>query len=415
MQSERTNTVIVGGGQAGLAMSEHLTSSGISHIVLERHRIAERWRSERWDSLVQNGPVWHDRFPSLKFNVSDQNSFGSKDEVVKYFETHAEKFNVPVRCGVEVLRVSRNPNQLTFTIETSCGVFEADNVVSATGAFQEPVIPPVVSDSMGLEQLHSSSYKNPDALAEGAVLVVGGGSSGAQIADELLRAGRSVFLSIGPTERPPRKYRGRDCVWWLGVLGKWDALPPSTGGKHVAIAVSGALGGITVDFRDMAHRGLTLVGSTKSCENGKITFADDLRENMKHADEDYLSFLRDADAYVDRFGIDLPLEPKAFELGEDPDCVVNPISEVDISQKGIRSIIWATGYTQNFEWLDLNTFDSSGRPEHHRGISSEPGIYFLGLPLQTARKSSFICGVWHDAKFVADHIATRSSYNAFSG
>lgn len=269
MRTERINTVIVGGGQAGLAMSEHLSSSGISHIVLERHRIAERWRSERWDSLVQNGPVWHDRFPTLKFNVRDQNSFGSKDDVVEYFETYADEFNVPVRCGVEVLRVSRSQNQLTFNVETSAGAFEADNVVSATGAFQDPVIPPVVPNASHLEQIHSSAYKNPDALTEGGVLVVGGGSSGAQIADELLRAGRNVYLSIGPTERPPRKYRGRDCVWWLGVLGKWDALPPSTGGKHIAIAVSGALGGVTVDFREMAHRGLKLVGSTMTFKNDR--------------------------------------------------------------------------------------------------------------------------------------------------
>ena len=413
MTKVEVNTVIVGGGQAGLAMSEHLSHCGISHVVLEKHRIAERWRSERWDSLVQNGPAWHDRFPTMKFAVEDQHSFVSKDEVVNYFEVYAEKNNVPIKCGVEVKRVSKNPNQLTFNVETTDISYEAENVVAATGAFQIPVIPPIIPSSTDIMQVHSSAYKNPDKLPAGAVLVVGAGSSGAQIADELQRSGRSVYLSVGPTERPPRQYRGRDCVWWLGVLGKWDSLPPATGGRHVAIAVSGAYGGNTVDFRALAERGVTLHGRACTYEDGVLTFADDLKQNMDHADSDFINFLKAADEYIERNGIDLPLEKEAYDLGVDPDCVNNPILSLDLREANINTIIWATGYSQDFSWLDVNAFEESGRPKHHRGVSEEPGIFFLGQPLQTARKSSFICGVWHDAKFLADLIQTRTNYNAY--
>lgn len=414
MQATKTNTVIVGGGQAGLAASEHLSRAGIPHIVIERHRIAERWRSERWDSLVQNGPAWHDRFPTLKFDVEDQDSFVSKNTVVEYFEAYAEKFNVPVRCGVNVERVYRPNGALHYCIETSDGNYEAENVIAATGAFQVPVIPPIIPESASLFQVHSAGYKNPEQLPEGNVLVVGAGSSGAQIADELQSSGRSVFLSLGPTERPPRAYRGRDCVWWLGVLGKWETLPPPTGGRHVAIAVSGVDGGKTVDFRALAKDGVTLLGQTKSFNDGVLTLADDLVENIAHADADYLSFLAEADAYVERFGLDLPLDEAAHDLGETPACVIDPIHEIDLNQENITSVVWATGYAQDFSWLEVDSLDENGRPKHVRGISEEPGLFFLGLPLQTARKSSFICGVWHDAKFVADHIETRSRYNAFN-
>lgn len=413
MQVTKTNTVIVGGGQAGLALSEHLSNSGVPHIVLERHRIAERWRSERWDSLVQNGPAWHDRFPSMKFDVGDQDSFVSKDTVVTYFEAYAEKFNVPIRCGVNVERVYRAPNTLHYTVETSDGTFEAENVVAATGPFQTPVIPSIVPESADLMQIHSADYKNPAQLPDGNVLVVGGGSSGAQIAEELQTSGKSVFLSLGPTERPPRAYRGRDCVWWLGVLGKWDTLPPPTGGRHVAIAVSGVDGGKTVDFRALAADGVTLLGLTSGYDDGTLTLADDLAENMAHADADYVSFLEQADAYVDRFGLDLPLEEDARILGDTPDCVADPILQVDLVKENVTAIVWATGYAQDFSWLEADALDEGGKPKHHRGISDQPGLFFLGLPLQTARKSSFICGVWHDAKFIADHIETRTNYNTY--
>jgi len=241
MPVETTHTLVVDGGQAGLAMSEHLGNHGIPHLVLERARIAERW-----DSLVANGPAWHDRFPGMAFSDVDRDAFASKEAVADYFVAYAEKIAAPVRCGVEVTEVRRNDGRPGFRAETSEGVIEALNVIAATGPFQRPIVPALVPDDSGVPQFHSCAYRNPDQLPGGAVLVVGAGSSGVQIAEELLDSGRRAYLSVGPHNRPPRRYRGLDFVWWLGVLGKWEAQFAEPGKEHVTIAVSGADGGHTV-------------------------------------------------------------------------------------------------------------------------------------------------------------------------
>ncbi|HVZ52822.1 MAG TPA: NAD(P)/FAD-dependent oxidoreductase [Pseudolabrys sp.] len=407
---EKTDTLVVGGGQAGVAMSEHLTKYGVPHLVLERSRIAERWRSERWDSLVANGPAWHDRFPGMAFSNTDPDAFVPKEKVADYIVAYAEMIAAPIRCGVEVKEVRRLANRGGFEVRTSDGMIEANNVVAATGAFQKPVLPSIASSIAGLPQMHSSAYRNPDQLPEGAVLVVGAGSSGVQIADELLGAGRRVFLSVGPHDRPPRAYRGRDFCWWFGVLGKWNASTPGPGTEHVTIAVSGARGGETIDFRRLAARGMTLVGLTKSYSDDTMFFADDLARNLARGDAYYMSLLDEADAFAARNGLDLPEEPDARKIDPDPPCVTNPILQLDLAAAGIASIIWATGFTVDYSWLKVDAFDEKGRPKHQRGVSTEPGIYFLGLPWQARRGSSFIWGVWHDAWYLADYIATQRKY-----
>jgi putative flavoprotein involved in K+ transport len=394
-------------------MSEHLSKCGVPHLVLERGRIAERWRSQRWDSLVANGPAWHDRFPGMEFPVTGPDGFPSKEEVADYFVAYAKQINAPIRCGVEVKLVQRNVGRPGFRVETSDGVIEANSVVAATGPFQVPVIPPLVPAAAGILQIHSSAYRNPAQLPKGAVLVVGAGSSGVQIADELQRSGRRVYLSVGPHDRPPRAYRGRDFCWWLGVLGKWDLETPGPGTEHVTIAVSGARGGETIDFRRLAAQGLTLVGMTKTYQDGVMTFAPDLAKNIARGDASLMSLLDEADAYVARNGLDLPEEPEARRIDPDPECVTNPIRELDLAKAGIATIIWATGFTVDYSWLKVDAFDEKGRPRHQRGVSTEPGIYFLGLPWQSRRGSSFIWGVWHDAKHVADRISTQRKYLAY--
>lgn len=407
MSVEVVDTLVIGAGQAGIAMSEHLSACGVPHLVLERHRIAERWRSERWDSLVANGPAWHDRFPGMEFAGMDPDAFAPKDGVADYFVDYARKIGAPIRCGVEVKDVRRNPGRPGFRVETSEGVIEAASVVAATGPFQRPVIPAVVPESAGIMQMHSNAYRNPAQLPEGAVLVVGAGSSGVQIADEILRAGKRVYLSVGPHDRPPRRYRGRDFVWWLGVLGKWDAEAPAPGTEHVTIAVSGAHGGHTVDFRRLAAQGMTLLGRTERFEDGAMVFAPDLAANIARGDANYLSVLDEADAYVARHGLDLPSEPGARVFDPDPGCVTDPVLRLDLAEAGIASIIWATGYALDFGWLKVDSFDANGRPQHRRGVSAEPGLYFLGLPWLSRRGSTFIWGVWHDAKYLAEHIAAQ--------
>ncbi|WP_127818612.1 flavin-containing monooxygenase [Microbacterium sp. CPCC 204701] len=405
--------IVVGAGQAGVAMSEHLTHSGIRHVVLERGRIAERWRSERWDSLVTNGPVWHDRFPGMEFADVAPDGFATKEQVAQYMTAYAEKFGGPVRCGVEVTAVRRAEGAAGFVVSATDGQYRAQYVVAATGAFQNPAIPALLPAEANIVQVHSSSYRNPGQLPSGGVLVIGAGSSGVQIAAELQRAGRQVYLAVGPHDRPPRRYRGRDFVWWLGVLDRWDAATPPLGAEHVTIAVSGADGGHTVDFRRLAAEGVVLVGRANSYADGVVRFGDDLARNIAAGDANYLELLAEADAYIERNGLDLPEEPEAKVLGSDPDCVTEPLRELDLAAAGVTSIVWATGFTSDYSWLPATSLDENGRPRHRRGVSPEAGIYFLGLPWQSRRGSSFIWGVWHDAKHVADHIAIQRMYAAY--
>ena len=399
------NTIIIGGGQAGLAASEHLNNNNIKHIIFERDRIVESWRSSRWDSLVANGPAWHDRFPTLEFSDTDPNSFVSKKRVVEYFEEFAKKIKVSIHLNVNVTKVERQSSSHRYLVTTSEGLYEADNIIVATGAFQDPIIPKIIPGDYQVNQMHSQNYKNPEQISDGAILVIGSGSSGSQIAEELRQSNRRVFFSIGPHDRPPRRYRGRDNVWWLGVLGKWEAKTPKPGTQHVTIAVSGYDGGKTIDFRKFANMGITLLGMTKECQNEKIFFQNDLKENIVNGDKNYLSLLDEADEYVKNNNLDFPEEPEARKFEKDHDCIINPILELDLNVSNIKNVIWATGYNNNFDWIKLDIFDEAGKPIHKNGVSEEKGLYFLGLPWLSMRGSSFIWGVWKDAKYLAEHIA----------
>ncbi len=408
-----TDTLVIGAGQAGIATSEHLTKAGIVHIVVEKGRIAEKWRSARWDSLVANGPAWHDRFPNLRFEKFGDDDFVPKEDIADYFVKYTEKFDMPIYTGVTVQSVQKNASRSGFVIDTDNGVILANYVVVATGAFQNPNIPPIAPQDNTIYQIHSSAYRNPSQLPEGNVLVVGAGSSGVQIADELQQSGRQVYLSVGTHDRPPRSYRGRDFVWWLGVLGLWD-LEATSHMEHVTIAVTGAHGAHgTVDFRKLAHNGMHLVGVTKAFKNGVVSFNNNLADNIRQGDKNLFELLDMADAYVARNGLDLPEQPELRKVLSDPECMTNPTLELNVQQANVTSIIWATGFKSDYSWLKVDAFNEQGYPAHQRGVSSEPGVYFVGLPWQSRRGSSFIWGVWHDAKHITDHITTRLTYMAY--
>jgi putative flavoprotein involved in K+ transport len=259
----------------------------------------------------------------------------------------------------------------------------------------------------GIVQMHSTAYRNPDQLPPGAVLVVGAGSSGTQIADELSRAGRRVYLCVGQHERPPRRYRGKDFCFWLGALGLWDAETRDPAKEHVTIAVSGAYGGHTIDFRRLAARGITLLGRADAFADGVMHFAPGLARDLAAGDANYLAVLDAADAYAAREGLDLPEDKAAHVVEPEPSCVSDPISRLDLREAGITTIIWATGFGFDFGWLQAGALDARGAPVHRRGITEVPGLYVLGLPFLSRRASSFIFGVEQDAARLAEHIAAR--------
>jgi putative flavoprotein involved in K+ transport len=408
---EKVNTIVVGAGQAGISMSEHLSNLGISHLVLEKGRVAESWRTARWDSLRANGPAWHDRLPSRKIESVPQDVFTPKDKLVEYLVDYAEQNKAPIRTGVSVLSVKKLPKKHGYHVVTSGGEYEAINVVAATGAFQVPVVPRIVPEDAPVQQIHSVQYRNPGQLPEGAVLVVGAGASGGQIAEELVSAGRKVYHSIGRHIRPPRFYRDREGAYWTGVLGRWDTVNRDTKARNIALAISGVHTKMPIDYRALAAKGAVLVGRTASYADGKLSFANDLADNIAFGNKSYLDTLDVIDRYIENNGLDLPEYPDARTLLPETEYEKNPILELDLAAAGITSIIWASGFKRDYSWLQVDTFEEDGTPIHEMGVGKEPGIYFLGLPFQTRRRSSFLFGVWYDAKYVADYIAMMQNYH----
>jgi putative flavoprotein involved in K+ transport len=406
MPPERIHTLVIGGGQAGLTMSHRLKQRGLPHLVLERHRIAERWRSERWDGLAFQFPNWSVKLPEFPFPHDDPDGFATTREIVDYIDAYAAFVAPPIRCGVEVTRLRRG-DELCFIAETTDGLIDADNVVVATGPYQRALVPDLLRDN-AIFQLHAGGYKNPKQLPPGAVLIVGAGASGAQIAEELRRAGRDVYLSVGRHTRLPRRYRGRDLMWWFDKLGFLRRTPEERGPPRPYPTISGAYGGHTIDLRRFAAAGITLLGRLQSAPQGIAHFAADLAENLAFGDAVYSEFLNFADAYVREHGLDMPQDPAARAKWPDPLCVTEPLRRLDLAASDIGAVIWATGYGVDFGWIDLPVLDARGEPRHVGGVTALPGLYFLGLPWMTTVNSSFLAGVGDDAAALAGHIADRT-------
>jgi len=404
MPVERVETLIVGGGQSGLTMSHMLSRRGCPHLVLERGRIGERWRSERWDGLRFQFPNWSVRLPEFPFPHSDPDAFATSAQIADFLDAYASFVKPPIRCGVVVTALRRHDGGSRFLADTSAGPIAAANVVIATGPYQRPVIPELLPKQDRIFQVHASAYRAPDQLPAGAILIVGSGASGAQIAEELARAGRRLYLSVGRHRRMPRRYRGRDLIWWLSEMGIDQTPVGSRGPDPTLPLITGAYGGHTIDLREFARQGIPLLGRLESAQGDTLRFAPDLAESLSRGDAAYLAFLDMVDAYVARMRMSLPEEPGARATIPDPPCVVEPLHRIDRRAAGIGSVLWATGYAFDYGWIDLPVLNERGEPRHDGGIAPVPGLYFLGLPWLSKMSSSFLSGVGDDAARLAEHI-----------
>ena len=407
--TEQIDTLIVGGGQGGLSTSYYLRQQGREHVVLEQaDQVAEAWRN-RWDSFTLITPNWMIQLPGAEYQGDDPDGFTTRDEVIAYFEDYVERFDLPIRYGIRVTSVE--PIEAGYLVSTDQAEFEAANVVIAAGMYQQPKIPTFSSNlSSEIRQLHSSEYRNPEGLPEGAVLVVGSAQSGCQIAEELYQSGRKVYLSVGSAARVPRRYRGKDVTQWFDELGFYartaDQLPSPKAKFAGSVHGTGKDGGHTINLHQFARDGVVLLGHIQSVQEDRIELAPDLMDNLANADNFEAEVVKQVDGYIEKTGLDAPTETLP-ELRDGFEAEV--ILELEPISAGITSVIWATGYRFDFSMVKLPVFDEDGYPVQERGVTEYPGLYFVGLPFLHTGKSGLLSGVGADAGHVVSTITTSGN------
>ena len=402
----RTEVIVIGGGQAGLAMSRALADLAVEHVVLERGRVAERWRSERWDSLRLLTPRWQSRLPGWSYAGPDPGGFMTRGEVVRFLEDYAGSFAAPVETGVAVTSVARDADG--YRVATSRGAWRACSVVIATGHCDRPLVPPLAAGlSPGVAQVVPSAYRNPGQLADGGVLVVGASATGIQLAAEIRRSGRPVILSAGRHARLPRRYRGRDIMDWLDRLGILRQTADQVGDleasrRSPSLQLVGSDDHSTLDLGVLMDQGVSLAGRTVAARGSRVEFADDLADSIAAADARRARLLEAIDAHIERWRMQAPPAEatRAIRPGPAP-------SSLDLEASGIRSVLWATGYRRDYSWLQMPVLDERGEIRHDGGVTSSPGLYVLGLRFLRRRNSSFLDGVGADAVELARHIERR--------
>ena len=404
------DTLIVGGGQAGLSVSYYLSRQGRNHLVLDQAaQAAEAWHNHRWDSFTLNSPNWTLRLPGVEYQEDDPDGFLPRDAIVKYFEWYLQRHHLPVRYGVRVNAVERYGDIYRVTTDTE--VLEASHVVIATGSYQRPKIPAFSAALPGnILQVTTSTYRHPDLLPPGAVLVVGSGQSGSQIAEELLQSGRRVYLCVSSARWVPRRYRSKDIFYWLDKIGFFDRTVdqlPSPAAKFAALPqLSGSDGGHTLNLHLLARQGVKLLGRLQDAREGKLFLAPGLQENLVKGDQYAAEMTHRIDGFIEKTGIDAPAEA----LPEMQDAYgVTEIQELDLKAAGITSVVWATGFTFDYSLVKLPVFDGDGYPIQTRGVTAYPGLYFVGTVWLTRLKSSLFMGVAEDAAYIAGQIAVRST------
>lgn len=401
----RHAVAVIGGGQAGLSVSWYLTKTGIDHVVFERERAAHAWRAERWDTFCLVTPNWQCQLPGFPYRGSDPHGFMLRDEIVAYMDGFIASFVPPLREGVAV-RYLRSDGQHGFRLEATDGIHSADQVVIATGGYQIPVIPRCAERLPGdILQIHSSLYRKPQSLPEGAVIVVGSGQSGCQIAEDLHLAGRQVHLCVGDAPRVSRRYRGKDVVEWLHLMGYYD-LPVHEHPLREGVRdktnhyVTGRDGGRDIDLRQRALEGMELYGRLLDIRGDRVLVADELALCLDQADQVSESIKNSIDGFISKKAIAAPEEAHYRPVWSPS----HERSEFDYRAAGITSIVWCIGFRADYTWIDLPVFNGRGRPSHVRGVSSFPGVYFIGLPWLYTWGSGRFSGVGRDAEYLAEHI-----------
>ena len=399
------SVVVIGGGQAGLSMSYHLTRKKIDHVVLEKSQIGHSWRNQRWDSFCLVTPNWQCNLPDFPYAGPEPKGFMKKADIVAYLEAFAASFQPPVFEGVAVKQLLKLEDGL-FEIQSTHGTLTAKQVVVAVGGYHKPRIPRLSEKIPAhIQQIHSSEYRNSEQLPEGNILVIGSGQSGCQIAEDLHLAGRSVHLSVGSAPRVARRYRGRDVVEWLAEMGHYD-MPVELHPQKEAVRgkanhyVTGRDGGRDIDLRMRAKEGMQLHGRLTDCVNGVLGFADDLTKNLDNADQSSENIKNMIDGFITKHGISAPDEARYIPVWK-PE---GGNSRIDLISENISGIVWSVGFESSFDWIDLPIFNGKGYPNHYRGVSREPGVYFLGLPWLHTWGSGRFSGVARDSAFLLEQI-----------
>lgn len=412
------DVVVVGAGQAGLGVSYFLQQAGRKHIVYERGRVGESWLSQRWDSFKLNTPNTLNVLPGLPYDGPEPDGFWSRDELVTYFRRYVERFALPVMTGVTVLGIERSDDGRSFVVETLTGGQAASSVLAravvvTSGSLQSPKLPPVHTRiPSGVLQLHTSGYRSAATLPPGAVVIVGSGQSGCQIAEDLLAAGRQVYLCASKVGRAPRRYRGRETMEWLLTIGFWDQTPADLEDPAMTRAPQPQISGVgryghSVSLQHLSREGAVILGRLVDVQDHTLMMGDDAAVYVRFADEASRKMKNNIDGYIAKAGITAPAPEDDPADVPDPEATcASPLRELNLTAANVSTIIWSTGFTGTFDWIHLPVLDAAGQPMHQRGVSPVPGLYFLGFPWLSKRKSGIICGIAEDAAYIADQVAT---------
>jgi len=417
--SDLLDAVVVGAGQAGLGSSYFLQRDGHAHVVFERGRVGETWLSQRWDTFQLNTPNFMNTLPGLPYQGPEPDGFWRQQELVAYFQDYVDHFRLPVQTGVKVISLAQAEDKSHFIVKAQVngGADETvlcRSVIVAAGIQCVPKIPGFHNKvPKDITQLHTADYRNPQALPPGAVVVVGSAQSGCQIVEDLLSAGREVYLCTGKAGRVPRRYRGRDIVEWWIDMRFWDVTYASLEDKSASRVPQPQVSGVgryghTISLQGLARQGAVILGRLHDVKDGTLILGDEAAANVRHGDETSQRFKNAVDAYIQKTGIEPP--PNEDDLADVPDpeskCA-SSIRRLNLEDADISTVIWSTGFSGDFSWIHLPIFDPDGMPIHQRGVSPADGLYFIGFPWLSKRKSGIIYGVEDDAQHIASVIAEQ--------